>query len=163
MMNFIKTKLKDQGMGSALLDLEFDFKAARERDKEEAEKGQAYSKNAYVGGWEMDLAEALKSTLQAANDIGWIEHTCDWDPYLIIKLRDGRILNTPSHYYLVQEIVEFESGVYYLLIEAPDKETLENYDEADTGEIMEFYSMEDGDPVFKFRLSDIDYVSVDPQ
>ncbi|MDY0200625.1 MAG: hypothetical protein RBR40_06520 [Tenuifilaceae bacterium] len=59
--------------------------------------------------------EGLKAWLDAMDKIGWIEHTCDWDPYLRITLKDGTILRTELHYYLINRVT-----LTTLFIEAPD-------------------------------------------
>ena len=149
--------------GNRLLQIEWDFKAAREEFEREAATQSFYSRNASDGGWLLDLAEAFRDTMTAANSIGWMEHTCDWDPYLIITMADGRVLNTPSHYYLVVDIEVSIEG-YSLLIEAPDESTIQGYEEATTN-IHEYYIPEDhkGRSVYRIPLMEIDYITVDPQ
>ena len=36
--------------------------------------------------------------METIQQIGWFEHTSDWDPFLIIKLKDGTQLETESGY-----------------------------------------------------------------
>jgi len=38
--------------------------------------------------------KAVQLTLQ----LGWIEHTSDWDPYYVIQLKDGTTIETASGY-----------------------------------------------------------------
>ena len=136
-------------VGSLLLGIEWNFKAVRE------------GKGLDLGL--LSLAEAFKDTMDAAAAIGWVEHTSDWDPYLIIKMADGRVLHTPSHYYQVIAVQEVSTGEYYLLVEAPFEETPpEDYEEAIN--IHEYYYLgEDGDSVYRIPLMEIDYITVDPQ
>ena len=150
--DYVKSLFEEQehpdNVGSLLLGIEWDFKAARE------------GKGLDLGL--LPMAEAFKATMDAANALGWVEHTSDWDPYLIVKMADGRELYTPSSYFQVEEIQEFSPGEYYLLVVAPDSQTLEDYKQATTN-IHEYYYLEDGDPVYRIPLTEIDYITVDPQ
>lgn len=47
-----------------------------------------------------ELTERLIKTIDLISRLGWIEHTSDWDPYLIITFRDGsEQFQTESGYY----------------------------------------------------------------
>jgi hypothetical protein len=65
------------------------------------------------------LANALSHVTKAMGVIGWMEHTADWDPVLVIDTTDGRLI-TDSHYYEVEAPLLTKDG-NYLVVEAPDK------------------------------------------
>ena len=104
-MELNEMELKINGLGGpkqtnwagAILDLEWDFT-----------QYDHIKDNANRLSWLKSFAGAFASTMDAANDLGWIEHTCDWDPFLIIRLRNNTHLETDSHYYQVDEVTDTE-------------------------------------------------------
>jgi hypothetical protein len=54
-------------------------------------------------------------------DLGWIEHTGDWDPFLQIEFHNKEVFTTESGYYLF----DVDKQSCELVIEAPDKEDLD--------------------------------------
>ena len=135
---YVKSLFEEQeninNIGSLLLGMEWNFKAVRE------------GKGLELGL--LPLAEAFRDIMDAAATLDWVEHTIDWDPYLIIKMADGRELHTPSHYYQVIAVQELSTGEYYLLVEAPIEGSPDDYEEATS--IHEYYYLEeDGDPAYR--------------
>jgi len=61
-----------------------------------------------------DYAHALKAVLDAMDHVGNVEHSNDWDPYVLIDLRDGTQVQTPAGYFGIKGLV---NGL--MLVEAP--------------------------------------------
>lgn len=94
--------------------------------------------------------KALMAWLDTMEQIAWIEHTGDWDPYLRITLKDGTILRTELHYYLINRVTQTT-----LFIEAPDgSEAPEASDP-----ILKFYDKE----TFEYRVPITEIVRIEIQ
>jgi hypothetical protein len=91
----------------------------------------------------VDMVKAMKAFLETIDKLGWVEHTSDWDPYLIIKLGDGTVLKTLSGYFLITQLPE---NTDHILIEAPDLDDLED----------EYLSM----PIEKYRIDNVYQIEV---
>ena len=50
------------------------------------------------------IIEQFSKYIDLIEKLGWIEHTADWDPYIIIQFQDGTELITESGYYHITEI-----------------------------------------------------------
>lgn len=101
------------------------------------------------------LADGLQKTLAAANAIGNLEHTNDWDPVLLIRFRDGSTFDTDSHYYLIEEIDEDN-----LYVEAPE---LEDYAFNEETPPEEYYQQVEGKPRYVIPLAAISLIVIDSQ
>ncbi len=135
-------------LGMQLLSIEWDFS----QFKEDKPGGQSRSISL------MELATALQKTMAAADAIGTIEHTSDWDPLLVIELKNGQTIESESHMYQIdyvdREIME---------IEAP---SLADYkDIYETEAPKEYYTElgKSGAPALVFKLEDIKLITVNPQ
>lgn len=53
--------------------------------------------------------------------LGWVEHTGDWDPYLIITFLDGSTAQTESGYWSFEICENGPDGEPYIEIENPDE------------------------------------------
>jgi len=137
------TEFVNHGLGFSLLRTEWDFTQWDE------DKPAAVSRFEY--------AVALQKTLDAADALGSIEHTCDWDPIIMIDMRDGTRLESSSHYYQLVDVQE-----EFIKIETPDKEALEDVYSGDMDmEIYKFYDAEEG--VITIPMEKIKSITIDPQ
>ena len=50
------------------------------------------------------IIQQFSKYLDLIEKLGWIEHTSDWDPYIIIQFHDGTEFETESGYYSITEI-----------------------------------------------------------
>jgi len=78
--------------------------------------------------------------------LGWIEHTCDYDPYLVIELKDNTDFETMNGYYLFDVI---DDKIY---IEAPGD------DEYDIEEYRRFYDKDK--PAWVIKIDMIKSISI---
>jgi len=108
-----KDQLAQSRLSQVLLDAEWDFTQF---------DGEKDNERRLFNIWE--YAEALKKTLDAADALGNIEHTNDWDPFLIITLRNGEVVNSESHYYQINQITERA-----LYVGAPSRVDYKNWEE----------------------------------
>jgi hypothetical protein len=70
--------------------------------------------------------ESLSKVLEFLNALGWVEHTSDWDPWLMINFVDEQEqFESPSGYFLF----DVDKIINTIVIEAPDEENLEEDDE----------------------------------
>jgi len=116
------------------------------------------------------VLNAAAKLFDAANAMGWVEHTSDWDPFLIITLNDDTKLRTPSHFYLIlNEDLEKDKNwdLDYLEIEAPEwLDVASGIHEADAAQpIYQYYVREVGDKEARYRIpiKDIKHIKADPQ
>ena len=83
-----KEQMQASKLGSLLLSTVWDF---TQFDKEKDTSQRMHLIKEYAAG--------LKAVCHAADQVGVIEHTNDWDPILIITLRNGEKVESESHYY----------------------------------------------------------------
>ena len=50
----------------------------------------------------IDSLKAYAMGLELINQLGWLEHTSDWDPFLMIELKNGGEIQTESGYFLFE-------------------------------------------------------------
>lgn len=62
--------------------------------------------------------EAFKTFIEAFNSLAWVEHTCDWDPYIRVTLLDGTIHNAGTGY--TEIIIEDEEPDMMYIIQMDD-------------------------------------------
>jgi hypothetical protein len=67
--------------------------------------------------------QRLSKTIELLDQLGWIEHTGDWDPYLEITLTTGKIIETSSGYWHFSVQEKCPNGPY-IEIENPTDEVL---------------------------------------
>jgi len=137
-----KSLKPEDGLGAILLETIWDFKAARE-EEENLKGSQAL----------FDLATCFSHVMEAANSLGWQEHTCDWDPYLSLDLTDGSNFEMESHYYQVKEVTDT-----HMYIEAPGEEV---FDEEPIPH--RWSNTHKWGPCYEFLLKEIDCITIDSQ
>lgn len=104
-----------------------------------------------------EYAEALQKTLAAAEAIGEVEHSCDWDPILIIKLRNGETVYSESHYY------QIEVGDKEIFIEAPSKKEYRDWGKEAPERFYVDPEVKGVEPTLVIPLAAISLITIDPQ
>jgi len=108
--------------------------------------------------YRMDFAKALQAVLKAAELLGYVEHTNDWDPLLEITLRNGEKVESESHYYQIDQITD--KAVF---IEAPSRE---GYKELEMEIPKKYYvdtELKDTEPALVIPLAAISLITIDAQ
>jgi hypothetical protein len=137
--------LPQSAMGHSLLKLEWDF------NKQELE-GHQYAENN-----KKEYAQAFVKTMDAADAIGMVEHTNDWDPILNITFKDGTKYETESHYYQGEVL----GGV--LKIEAPSPDDYTIWEQLIPKDKYYKPSFSDSRSWYEFPIKDIALITVDSQ
>ena len=104
-----------------------------------------------------EYAEGLQRVLAAMGVLGEIEHTSDWDPLLVITLRNGEQVESASHYYQIDGV-----SVKSVFIEAPPRKDYKNWEEEEPEKY--YIDLEDGlDPQLVIPLAAIALIEIDTQ
>jgi hypothetical protein len=101
----------------------------------------------------VDMARALRAVLTAMDQVGWLEHTSDWDPYLIIKLKGDEEFNSFTGYYDIEKV-----DITHLWVDAPGPEDLQDDDLQEVA--MRFYEEKEGVARLMIPLEVIEYIKI---